>query len=90
MSVKVIAELIVMPGKISFCLAVLEKVCEVVRREEGCLEYLPTVDLDDGTSDKDRHRDRIVIIEKWESLDNLAAHRESKHMFSFRKNIEAI
>jgi quinol monooxygenase YgiN len=90
MPIEVIAELIVESGRRVDFLTCLKEICEEVRQEQGCLKYLPTVDVDDGSVDKDRHPDRIVIIEEWKSLDDLAAHSISPHMVSFRKTVEAM
>jgi quinol monooxygenase YgiN len=52
-----------------------------VRAEEGCIEYGPAIDVAG-------HRDPFgpdvfVVIEKWTSVEALAAHAASPHMAAY-------
>ena len=52
-----------------------------VRREQGCIEYIATVDANDaGTLQTKFGDDTFVVVEKWESVGALKDHAASPHM----------
>lgn len=59
-----------------------------VLREDGCIEYGPTIDAatDLGKQNVDEHR--VTICEKWESLDALKAHLSAPHMEAYRPKVQ--
>ena len=74
-AVKVVAVLQGRPGQGGALLALWPDLAAQVRAEEGCLAYdLHRVSGDD---------DRFVVLERWASLEALAAHGRSPHMKEF-------
>ena len=87
--VYVIATLEVAPGKRSAFLAEFAKVVPLVHAEQGCIEYVGTVDTE--TDIASQHRigpDKVTIVEKWASVDALRAHDTSAHMQAYRGRVK--
>ncbi|HBA87697.1 MAG TPA: antibiotic biosynthesis monooxygenase [Geobacter sp.] len=59
-----------------------------VRGEQGCLEYLPAVDIDSGLPLQIFDESTVTILEKWESLEALGAHLASPHMLDYREKVK--
>ena len=56
--------------------------------EEGCLEYMPTVDIPTGMPPQALDKDVVTIIEKWHSLEALQAHMSAPHMLAYQKAVK--
>jgi quinol monooxygenase YgiN len=87
--VYVIATIELAPGKRSAFLAEFAKVMPLVQAEQGCIEYVPTVDAD--TDIASQHRigaDRVTIVERWASVDALRAHDTAPHMQAYRGRVK--
>jgi quinol monooxygenase YgiN len=88
--VYVIATLELEPGTRSKFLAEFARVVPLVRAEAGCLEYTPAVDAE--TALPAQHRigpDRVMVIERWQSVEALAAHDVAPHMQAYRARVKA-
>ena len=59
-----------------------------VKAEQGCLEYLPTIDIDSGLTSQTLDELTVTILEKWESLEALGAHLASPHMLCYRVKVK--
>ncbi len=82
--IHVIAEITVREGqRDAFVKAFTELVPEVLK-EEGCLEYGPTLDVALNVSEAPR-ADVVTIVEKWESVLALETHLVAPHMVQFRQ-----
>ena len=87
--VYVIATLELAPGTRSAFLAEFAKVVPLVHAEQGCIEYVGTVDAE--TDIASQHRigpDKVTIVEKWASVDALRAHDTSAHMQAYRARVK--
>lgn len=73
--VRVVAVLRAAPGAGAELVALWPALAEQVRAEDGCLAY----DLHRVLGDDDR----LVVLERWASLDALARHGRSPHMQEF-------
>ena len=62
--------------------AALVKMQNTTRAEQGCVSYGFSIDVGDAT--------KIVISERWESMEALTAHVKSPHMAEFGKAVAAI
>jgi quinol monooxygenase YgiN len=88
--VHVIATLELEPGTRSAFLAEFAKVVPLVRAEAGCVEYTPAVDAESGMSAQHRiGPDRVMVIERWESLAALQAHDVAPHMQAYRPRVKS-
>ena len=55
-----------------------------VRQEQGCMEYIATIDANDaGALQAKFGDDTFVVVEKWESLAALKDHAASPHMAAY-------
>ena len=87
--IHVIATLDFEPGKRDFVLAEFRKIVPLVRAEKGCVEYGPAIDAE--TSLGIQHKigpDSLMVIERWETLDALAAHDVAPHMQAYRAKVK--
>jgi quinol monooxygenase YgiN len=52
-----------------------------VRKEQGCIEYIATVDASNAGGIQTKFGDdTFVVVEKWKNLDALKDHAASPHM----------
>ena len=82
--VHVVAVITARPGKRAELLAAFKANVANVHAEEGCLEYVATVDTPDGHKIQTRFGDdTFVVVEKWASLAHLKAHGAAPHMAAY-------
>ena len=87
--VHVIATLELEPGTRGAFLAEFAKVVPLVRAEAGCVEYTPVVDAESGMAAQHKiGPDRVMVIERWESLATLQAHDVAPHMQAYRARVK--
>jgi len=80
--IHVIAIITAKPGKREDILKNFRANVSAVHAEKGCIEYGATVDTDGGPFTK-FGPDTFVVIEKWETMDDLRAHGASEHMKAY-------
>lgn len=79
--IHVIAVITAKPGLRDQVLELFHANVPAVRAEQGCVEYVPTVDAEGfGPVQSAFGPDTFVVIEKWESMDALKAHAAAPHM----------
>ena len=62
-----------------------------VLAEKGCIQYTPTVDLVSGIDHQiPPEEDTVVIIEQWETIEDLSNHLVAPHMLEYRKRVKDI
>ena len=87
--IHVLATLDLAPGTREAFLAEFRNIIADVRAEAGCIEYGPAVDAD---SDVPTHYrigpDRVMVIEKWASVQALKAHSSAPHMLAYRARVK--
>ena len=82
--VHVVAVITAKPGLRGQVLDAFQANVPAVHAEDGCIEYVATVDADDvGPLQSRFGDDSFVVVEKWESLDALRAHAASDHMKAY-------
>lgn len=60
-----------------------------VLAEKGCIEYTPTIDEVDGPSWGTKFgADTFVVIEKWESMEDLNNHAAAPHMAKYGQDVK--
>jgi len=62
----------------------------VLRTEPGCLEYLPTIDVPTDLPNQDKDDCRILVKERWKSLDDFMKHLGMPHCATFRSRIQPL
>lgn len=84
--IHVVASISLKSGQLAAFAELFKANVPAVLAEEGCIEYTPAWDTASGIEGQDLDGDRLMVIEKWESLDHLKAHLEAPHMLAFREN----
>jgi len=83
--INVIAIITAQSGKRDELLKAFNEVVPLVHKEKGCIEYQPVTDTDGAGSQAKIGDDSYMVIEKWESMDDLRAHAASDHMAAYGK-----
>jgi quinol monooxygenase YgiN len=86
--INVLASIGVKPGKRDEFLEIFKANVPAVLAEDGCVEYVPTVDVEAGLDPQVLDANVVTIIEKWESLDALRAHIAAPHMATYREKVK--
>ncbi|MDK2857008.1 MAG: hypothetical protein PWQ29_622 [Verrucomicrobiota bacterium] len=86
--INVVASIHVKEGKVSRFLGIFKDNVPNVLKEEGCIDYVPTVDAPTGLPPQELQENRVVILEKWESIDALKAHMKTPHMLAYREKVK--
>ena len=89
--IHVVATIELNHGKREAFLAEFRKLVPLVRAEDGCIEYGPTVDAVTGiTAQQTLRPDVVVAIEKWESVEHLKRHLGTRHMADYRDAVDSL
>lgn len=84
--IHVVAIITAKPGKRDELLSAFREVVPIVHTERGCREYQPVTDiLGVSESAAQLGPDTYMVIEKWDSIDDLRAHAASSHMKAFQE-----
>jgi quinol monooxygenase YgiN len=82
--VHVLAIITAKPGRRAELLKAFQANVPNVHAEDGCIEYVATVDAEGAGSVQTRFgEDTFVVVEKWASLDALKAHAAARHMAAY-------
>lgn len=84
--IHVIAIITAKAGKRDELLSAFSQVIPLVHAEKGCIEYQPVTDTDNPGSQSRLGQDSYMVVEKWDSMDDLRAHAASSHMSDYTKN----
>ena len=83
--IHVIATVELNPGTRDKFLAEFRKLIPDVKAEAGCIEYGPTIDAETDIAIQYKlGADRVVVVEKWETVAALKAHGVAPHMQAYR------
>lgn len=88
--IHVIAAIHVKEGRVAEFLTIFKENIPEVRREKGCIEYEPTIDVVTGLPPQELNSNVVTIIEKWTSLDDLRAHLTAPHMLAYHGKVKDI
>ncbi len=62
-----------------------------VHAEQGCVEYRPVIDVANaGPIQTDIGPDSFMVIEKWETMEDLTAHAKSAHMAAYAQKVKEL
>ena len=87
--IHVIATVELAPGTREKFLAEFRKLITDVRAEAGCIEYGPAIDAETDIAIQFKlGADRVVVIEKWETVAALKAHGVAPHMQAYRARVK--
>ncbi|MBL9164207.1 MAG: antibiotic biosynthesis monooxygenase [Planctomycetaceae bacterium] len=71
-------------------LAEFHRIIDVVRDEDGCVEYGPAIDLATSVSSAPARENVVTVIEKWTNTASLEAHLKAPHMATYRDRVKDI
>jgi quinol monooxygenase YgiN len=78
-------------GKLREWLELFKSNAVRVRKEKGCIQYSPMVDIDVGLPMQVLDKNVVTVLETWESLEALRDHFAAPHMAAyFEKEKELI
>jgi quinol monooxygenase YgiN len=87
--IHVIATVDLAPNTRDAFLSEFRKIIPDVRAAAGCIEYGPAVDAETDLPNQFRlGADRVVVIEKWDSVAALKAHSVAPHMQAYRSRVK--
>lgn len=87
--IHVVALITAKPGMREKVLEAFRANVPAVRAEDGCIEYGPAIDAQTEIPTQAKiGADKVVIIEKWESLAHLKAHSVAPHMQAYRPRVK--
>ena len=87
--IHVIATVELAPGTREKFLVEFRRLIPDVRAEAGCIEYGPAIDAETDIPIQFKvGADRVVVIEKWETVAALKAHGVAPHMQAYRARVK--
>jgi quinol monooxygenase YgiN len=86
--INVIASIYIKEGRLSEFVEIFKLNIPNVLKEEGCIEYVPTIDVLTDLPPHELDDNVVTIIEKWNSLDDLQAHLSAPHMLAYKENVK--
>jgi quinol monooxygenase YgiN len=87
--IHVLAFLTAKPGRREEVLGHFRANMPAVHAEKGCIEYQPVIDAPEGGAmQATLGDDTFVVIEKWATLEDLAAHAASSHMAAYSAKVK--
>lgn len=89
--IHVLAIITAQPGHREAVLEAFRANMPAVHAEEGCIEYGPAIDATGaGSVQTPLGPDSFVVIEKWASMQALAAHAAAPHMAAYGARVKAL
>lgn len=89
--IHVIAVIKATPGQRDTVLSAFKANMPAVHAEQGCIEYRPVTDAANaGPIQTEIGSDSFIVIEKWETMADLAAHAKSAHMADYADKVKSL
>ncbi len=89
--IHVLAVITTHPGQRDAVLSHFRANMPAVHAEDGCIEYGPAIDAPNGgPAQAPLGPDSFVVIEKWASMEALAAHAKAPHMAAYAATTRAM
>jgi len=88
--ITVLASIYVKAGEKDKFLDIFKANVPSVCAEDGCISYVPMVDVESGLAPQELNENIVTIVEQWESIEALKAHLVAPHMLKYKNNVEAI
>ena len=90
-NIYVVAVIAARPGMRERILEAFHQNSPTVRKEQGCIEYIATVDANNAGAFQTKFGDdTFVVVEKWENLDALKDHAASTHMAAYAQKTKGL
>ena len=88
--ITVLASIYVKAGQRDKFLDIFKANVPSVCAENGCISYVPMVDVDSELAPQELDENIVTIVEQWESLEALKAHLVAPHMLKYKNNVKNI
>ena len=88
--ISVIASVRIRVDRLSQFIEIIKSNVPEVRREKGCIEYFPAIDIDSGLPVQKLDKNVVTIIERWENVEALRAHLKTPHMLAYREKVKDV
>lgn len=89
--IHVLAIITTQPGKRAEVLDAFRANVPAVHAEDGCIEYGPAIDAEGaGAIQAQFGPDTFVVIEKWATMEALAAHSKAPHMAAYAAKVKPL
>jgi len=89
--IHVLAMITAQPGQREAVLEIFRANVPAVLAEEGCIEYGPAIDAEGaGPIQTKLGPDTFCVVEKWASLEALAAHGKAPHMVAYGARVKGM
>ena len=89
--IHIVCTFIVKKGKMEEYMALSKKLRGHVLLEKGCVEYSFAREYKSSIAIQEEvNPDRVTLIEKWETAEDLAAHGEAPHMKEIGPGLRAL
>lgn len=86
--INVLASIKVKSGMKAEFLRIFKSNAPFVKKEKGCVEYYPTIDIDTKIPVQKLDGDAVTIIERWESVGDLKIHLTAPHMIAYKEEVK--
>lgn len=86
--IHVVASIRIKEGKVAEFLEIFKENVPNVLEEKGCIQYVPTVDIDADLPQQNLDGNLVTLIEKWEDLESLKVHLVAPHMLAYREKVK--
>jgi len=86
--IHVIATIELAAGTREKFLTEFHRIIDIVRDEDGCIEYGPAIDLATSVSSGAARENVVTVIEKWTNVASLEAHLKAPHMARYREMVK--
>jgi quinol monooxygenase YgiN len=88
--ITVLASIYVEAGEKDKFMEIFKANVPAVCAENGCISYVPMVDVDSQLEPQELDENIVTIVEQWESIEALKAHLVAPHMFKYKNNVKDI
>ena len=86
--IHVIASITVKDTQIESFIEIFKANIPNVMKENGCIEYSATMDVETDVAIQQTDKNVVTVIEKWESLSHLKAHFTAPHMLDYKSRVD--
>ena len=86
--INVLASVHVKQGRRAEFIAIFKANVPNVLKEDGCIEYAPTIDAATSDARQELDPNLVTVIEKWETLEALQAHTQAPHMLAYGETVK--
>lgn len=88
--IHVLASIQVKEGHLAEFVAIFKANVPNVLAEKGCVEYVPTLDVQTDMTRQVTDKNEVTIVEKWATLEDLIAHSQAPHMLRYGEQVKEI